>query len=109
MCIAAMSHLAPRFGGVVLVEARRSSASSSRPASRRLADIHVRKMGSSCQRVGPNPRAGGRWPRAARLSHLNDSFFYTTQRTIAQAWAAGPTDAPTPPLVDTAGFAPPNG
>ena len=108
----AMSHLAPRFGGVVPVEGAPLIGflkSPSFPVA--LLDIHGTQDGIiPANASGPIPAQAGVGPGPHGSVVSNDGFFYTTQRTIAQAWAAGPNRCTGPRrFVDTAGFTPPNG
>ena len=108
----AMSHLAPRFGGVVPVEGAPLVGflkSPSFPVA--LLDIHGTQDGIiPANASGPIPAQAGVGPGPHGSVVSNDGFFYTTQRTIAQAWAAGPNRCTGPHrFVDTSGFTPPNG
>lgn len=88
----AMSRLAPRFGGVVPVEGAPLLGFLQMPAAPiALLDVHGTQDGIiPANRSGPIPPQSGVGPGPHGSVISNDGFYYTTQQTISQTWAAGP-------------------
>jgi poly(3-hydroxybutyrate) depolymerase len=88
----AMSRLAHRFGGVVPVEGAPLLGFLKTPSFPiALLDVHGTQDGIiPANRSGPIPPQCGVGPGPHGSVISNDGFYYTTQQTISQTWAAGP-------------------